>query len=158
MGAVYRAWDERLLRPVAIKHILPDNADDPRQRERLLGYALIVPAFAFIVGLIAYPAVWAAYFSFTSKVVGQAERWVGLRNYGWILGWPDFGLMILNTIILTVFAVAIKAVVGLTMALALNEQLPLRNLVRALLFLPWTVPTFVAGLIWQESRASRAPS
>jgi ABC-type sugar transport system permease subunit len=120
-----------------------------RQRERLLGYALILPAFAFILGLIAYPAGWAIYLSFTSKVVGQAERWVGLRNYEWVLGWPDFGLMIRNTIVLVVVGVAVKALVGMTMALALNEQFPARALIRALLFLPWTVPTFVAGLIWR---------
>ena len=120
-----------------------------RDQERLLGYALIIPAFFFIVGLIAYPAVWSTYFSFTDKVVGQLEHFVGIRNYIWVLGWPDFGRMILNTIVLVVSAVAIKAFIGMTMALALNEEFIARSLVRGLLFLPWTVPSFVAGLIWR---------
>ena len=120
-----------------------------RDQERLLGYALIIPAFFFIVGLIAYPALWAIYFSFTDKVVGQVEHFVGIANYIWVLNWPDFGRMILNTIVLVVFAVAIKTFVGMTMALALNEEFVARSLVRGLLFLPWTVPSFVAGLIWR---------
>jgi multiple sugar transport system permease protein len=120
-----------------------------RAKERLLGYALILPAFAFIVGLIAYPAGWAIYFAFTDKVVGMPEQWVGLRNFEWVLRWPDFGLMIRNTAILAIFGVGLKAIVGLTMGLALNENFPLRSVVRGLLFLPWTVPSFVAGLIWR---------
>ena len=120
-----------------------------RTKETLLGYALIVPAFAFILGLIAYPAGWAMYFAFTDKVVGMPEKFVGLKNFVWVLGWPDFGQMILNTVMLAVVAVAIKAVIGMTMGLALNEELPLRGLFRGLLFLPWTVPSFVAGMIWR---------
>lgn len=119
------------------------------QQERLLGYALVVPAFFFIVGLIAYPALWAVYLSFTDKVVGQLEHFVGIKNYIWVLNWPDFGRMILNTLVLVACAVAIKAFVGMTMALALNEEFLARSLVRGLLFLPWTVPSFVAGLIWR---------
>ena len=137
------------VRTAVIQRVAGRRELTARQRERLLGYALIVPAFAFILGLIAYPATWAIYLSFTSKVVGQAEHWVGLKNYAWVLQWPDFGLMIRNTVILTVVGVAIKALVGMTMALALNEQFPARAFIRALLFLPWTVPTFVAGLIWR---------
>ncbi|MCC6179491.1 MAG: sugar ABC transporter permease [Chloroflexi bacterium] len=120
-----------------------------RQREWVLGYAMLVPAFFFIIGLIAYPAAWAIYLSFTDKVIGQTEKFVGLQNYAWILRWPDFGLMIWNTILLTVVSVAVKAFVGMTMALALNESFKGRTIVRALLFLPWTVPAFVAGLIWR---------
>jgi multiple sugar transport system permease protein len=119
------------------------------QREWLLGYALIIPAFFFVAGLIVYPAIWAIYFAFTDKVVGKAEQFVGIRNFVWVLGWPDFGGMILNTIILVVFGVSIKVIVGMTMALALNEDMPFRSLVRGLLFLPWTVPSFVAGLLWR---------
>jgi multiple sugar transport system permease protein len=120
-----------------------------REREWLLGYALLVPAFAFVIGLIIYPAFWGIYLAFTDKVVGKPEQFVGLANFIWVLGWPDFGGMILNTIVLTVVAVALKAAVGMTMALALNEDMPLRSVVRGLLFLPWTVPSFVAGLIWR---------
>jgi ABC-type sugar transport system permease subunit len=120
-----------------------------RQREWLLGYALVVPAFAFVVGLILYPALWGIYFAFTDKVVGRPEHFVGLANFIWVLDWPDFGGMIVNTIVLTIFAVALKVIVGMTMALALNEEIPLRSVVRGLLFLPWTVPGFVAGLIWR---------
>ncbi|MDP8925124.1 MAG: sugar ABC transporter permease [Chloroflexota bacterium] len=120
-----------------------------RHKEWVLGYAMLVPAFFFIIGLVAYPAAWAIYLSFTDKIIGQPERFVGLQNYAWILRWPDFGLMIWNTLLLAVVGVALKAFVGMTMALALNEQFAGRTAIRALLFLPWTVPAFVAGLIWR---------
>jgi multiple sugar transport system permease protein len=120
-----------------------------RERQWLLGYALIVPAFAFVVGLIIYPAIWGVYFAFTDKVIGKPEQFVGLANFAYMLAWPDFGLMIWNTILLTVVAVAVKAAVGMTMALALNENIPFRSAIRGLLFLPWTVPSFVAGLLWR---------
>ncbi|HYU17726.1 MAG TPA: sugar ABC transporter permease [Chloroflexota bacterium] len=120
-----------------------------RQKEWVLGYAMLVPAFFFIIGLIAYPATWAIYLSFTDKVIGQVEHFTGLANLQWLARWPDFGQMILNTVLLAVVGVSIKAFVGMTMALALNEQFVGRTIVRALLFLPWTVPSFVAGLIWR---------
>lgn len=120
-----------------------------RVQEAVLGYLLIVPAFFFILGLIVYPAGWAIYLSFTDKVVGQPATWVGLQNYLWVLRWPDFGRMMLNTAVLAIVGVALKALVGLTMALALNESFKFRSFIRALLFLPWTVPSFVAGLIWR---------
>src|SRR5438874_13555896 len=82
-----------------------------RERQWLLGYALIIPAFAFVAGLIVYPAAWGVYFAFTDKVIGQTEHWVGFGNFIYMLQWPDFGLMIWNTILLTVVAVAVKAVV-----------------------------------------------
>lgn len=120
-----------------------------RHKEWVLGYAMLVPAFFFIIGLVAYPAAWAMYLSVTDKVIGQPEKFIGLRNFAFIISWPDFGHMILNTLTLAVVGVAVKAFVGLSMALALNEQFFGRTVVRALLFLPWTVPAFVAGLIWR---------
>src|SRR5688572_4385316 len=110
-----------------------------RHREWIRGYAILVPAFACVLGLILYPAAWGIYFAFTDKVVGKPERFVGLRNFFWVLEWPDFGLMIVNTIAFTVAAVALKVVVGMTMALVFNEDMPARSAARALMFLPWTV-------------------
>ena len=69
-----------------------------RHKEWVLGYAMLVPAFFFIVGLIAYPAAWAIYLSFTDKVIGQPEKFVGLQNYIWLTQWPNFGGMIWNTV------------------------------------------------------------
>lgn len=120
-----------------------------RHKEWVLGYAMLVPAFLFIVGLIAYPAAWAMYLAFTDKVIGQTEKFVGFQNFIWLAEWPNFGRMIWNTLLLAVVGVAIKAFVGMTMALALNESFRGRTVIRALLFLPWTVPAFVAGLIWR---------
>ncbi|HEY3107343.1 MAG TPA: sugar ABC transporter permease [Chloroflexota bacterium] len=120
-----------------------------RHREWILGYGILTPALCFVLGLILYPALRGIYFAFTDKVVGRPESLVGLANFFWVLNWPDFGRMIGNTIVITIVAVAIKMLVGMTMALALNEDVPARGAVRALMFLPWTVPTFVAGLIWR---------
>jgi ABC-type sugar transport system permease subunit len=120
-----------------------------QHEERLLGYLLLAPIFLLICGLLLYPAVWAIYLSFTDKVVGSQEKFVGLYNYRFILGWPDFGRTVFNTVWLAVVGVAFKAVVGMSMALALNENFVGRNIARGLLFLPWIVPSFVAGFIWR---------
>jgi multiple sugar transport system permease protein len=120
-----------------------------QSEERLLGYGLLVPIFVLIGGLLLYPALLAVWFSFTDKVVGQAERFVGLQNYIFILNWPDFGRTIFNTAMLAILGVFFKALVGMTMALALNENFAGRNIMRGVLFLPWIVPSFVAGFIWR---------
>jgi multiple sugar transport system permease protein len=103
-----------------------------------------------LVGFLVFlPAAWAIFFSFTNKVVGQAAEFVGLKNYVYILNWPDFGRTVGNTVILAVFGVLGKMLVGMTMALALNENFVGRNIMRGVLFLPWIVPSFVAGFIWR---------
>jgi len=118
-------------------------------QERTLGYLLILPTFLLIGFLLLYPAIWAIYLSFTDKVVGNVEKFVGLDNYIFILNWPDFARTIFNTVGLAVFGVSLKAIIGMTMALALNENFVGRNIVRGVLFLPWIVPSFVAGFIWR---------
>lgn len=120
-----------------------------QRQERVLGYLLIVPTFFLIGGLLLYPAVWAIWLSFTDKVIGSSERFVGLYNYNFILNLPDFGRTVINTTFLAIVGVALKAIVGMTMALALNENFYGRNVMRGVLFLPWIVPSFVAGFIWR---------
>ena len=132
-----------------VRGAAPRGLRDMRTEERVLGYALLVPIFFLIGALLLFPAAWAVYFSFTDKVVGAAASFVGLRNYAFILGWPDFARTILNTAMLAVFGVFFKMVVGMTMALALNENFKGRNIMRGVLFLPWIVPSFVAGFIWR---------
>jgi ABC-type sugar transport system permease subunit len=120
-----------------------------QREERILGYLFIVPIFFLIGSLLLFPAAWAIWFSFTDKVVGQAAHFVGFKNYIYILNWPDFARTISNTVILAVVGVLGKMIVGMTMALALNENFAGRNIMRGVLFLPWIVPSFVAGFIWR---------
>jgi ABC-type sugar transport system permease subunit len=120
-----------------------------QREERILGYLFIVPIFFLIGSLLLFPAAWAIWFSFTDKVVGQAAHFVGFKNYIYILTWPDFARTISNTVILAVVGVLGKMIVGMTMALALNENFAGRNIMRGVLFLPWIVPSFVAGFIWR---------
>jgi multiple sugar transport system permease protein len=95
-----------------------------QREERILGYLFIVPIFFLIGSLLLFPAAWAIWFSFTDKVVGQAANFVGLKNYVYILNWPDFGRTIMNTVVLAVVGVLGKMIVGMTMALALTRTSP----------------------------------
>jgi ABC-type sugar transport system permease subunit len=54
-----------------------------------------------------------------------------------------------NTVVFTVSAVAIKFVLGMAVALVLNQQIRARNFFRAFLLLPWAMPAFVVYLVWR---------
>mgnify|MGYP005843999989 CR=1 FL=1 len=118
--------------------------------EARLGWALVSPAILVVLGMVAYPFLNAVRMSFTDKMIGMGPgRWVGLANYRYILGWPEFGQMVLRTVLFTLAAVFLKTVVGLIVASALNQTFKGRNILRGIFMLPWILPTYIIVLVWR---------
>src|SRR5207245_1117726 len=78
-----------------------------------------------------------------------ALKFIGLANYAYVLAWPDFAIMVKNTIVMTAGAIFFKLCYGMVGALVLNESLRGRGLYRALVILPWATPGLVAALLWR---------
>jgi multiple sugar transport system permease protein len=120
-----------------------------RTRESLGGMGLLLPTVLILVGLVLYPFFYAIWLAFSDKTVGSAGQYVGLRNFIYVLGWPQFSTAVMNTVVFTVSAVAIKFVLGMAVALVLNQKIKGRNFFRAFLLLPWVMPAFVVYLVWR---------
>jgi ABC-type sugar transport system permease subunit len=119
------------------------------RRNALTGYLLVIPVALVLLGLVAYPLVYAVYISFTDRLVGVAGEWVGLANFRYLFGQPAFTRSITNTVVLVVVSDVAKLVIGLALALLLNESFRGRGLFRSLVLLPWAMPGFIAFLIWR---------
>ncbi|RMF02775.1 MAG: sugar ABC transporter permease, partial [Chloroflexi bacterium] len=122
---------------------------DLLENEVSLGYLLLVPLLVVVIGLIGYPFVLSLYFSLTDKVLAKSEfAFVGLANYFDLLDDPIFLRTVWNTFNYTVTAVIFKMVLGLIMALTLNEIKRMRRFWRAAFLLPWVVPSSLSVLAW----------
>ena len=120
-----------------------------RMRESLGGVGLLLPTVLILVGLVLYPFFYAIWLAFSDKAVGSPGQYVGLRNFIYVLGWPQFSTAVMNTVVFTVSAVAIKFVLGMAVAVVLNQKIRGRNFFRAFLLLPWVMPAFVVYLVWR---------
>jgi multiple sugar transport system permease protein len=118
-------------------------------RQSLWGYLLVLPVCLVLLGLVAYPFFYAIYISFTSRVVGDPGVWVGLDNFRYLLKWSSFEKAVRNTITLVIVSDVLKLVIGLGLALLLNQQFRGRGAFRALMLLPWAMPAFVGFLVWR---------
>lgn len=115
-----------------------------------LGWILVTPALLVILGMVGYPFLEAIRISFTDRMVGRGPgQWVGLANYEYIIGWPDFTQMVIRTVLITIAAVALKTLVGLILAAALNQDFRGRNILRGVFMLPWILPTYIIVLVWR---------
>lgn len=118
-----------------------------------LAWILCLPILIVLLGLNAYPFVLSIILSFTDKMIGRPATFVGLQNYSDVMFGAEFGSTfwkaVVNTFIYTGVAVACKSVLGMVMALFLNEEFRGRNAMRALCFLPWAIPSLIVGLSWQ---------
>jgi multiple sugar transport system permease protein len=119
------------------------------RREARLGYALVAPVVICLLLLVVYPFIFAVWISFTDRMIGRPGRFVGLANYAYLFGQPSFRASVRNTVVLVVAVQALKLVLGLGIALLLNQPLRGRNFWRALVLLPWAMPAFVAYLTWK---------
>jgi multiple sugar transport system permease protein len=111
-----------------------------------LGFWFMLPAAVFLILFLAYPLVLGIWLSFTDARLGRGGVFVGLDNYDFLSDDPTFWLIVFNTILYTTVASTIKFAVGLYLALLLNERLPFKAIIRAVVLIPFIVPTVLSAI------------
>jgi multiple sugar transport system permease protein len=106
----------------------------------------MLPAAAFLILFLAYPLGLGVWLSFTDARIGRSGIFVGLENYEWLWDDSTFWLSVFNTLLYTSVASTIKFAVGLYLALLLNENLPFKAILRALVLVPFIVPTVLSAI------------
>ena len=115
------------------------------QKEKKLAVILIAPAVIYLILIMGLPLIWAVYTSLTDKVIGAAQvNFVGLSNYIEIIKDPVFQKSLLNTFIFAFFAVMGKVILGMIMALAMNQSTTSMAMFSVILVNIWRGTPFIA--------------
>ena len=112
----------------------------------VLGAIFMVPAAALLLLLLAYPLGLGAWLGFTDTTIGRIGRFVGAANFASLVHDRVFWLSVWNTFLYTAVASAVKFALGLWLALLLNRNLPLKSFIRAIMLLPFIVPTVLSAI------------
>jgi multiple sugar transport system permease protein len=130
---------------------LPPQAASSRSASVLdgrntLGLLFMLPAAALLLVFLTYPLGLGVWLGFTDTRIGRAGIFIGLENYEML--WDDtvFWLSVFNTVLYTVGASILKFALGLWLALLLNHHLPFKAFLRAIVLLPWVVPTVLSAI------------
>jgi multiple sugar transport system permease protein len=119
--------------------------------ERLLPYWLLAPAVVVTVVIVFMPMAQAVFTSFYDLILFRpnASKFVGFGNYVKLFNDPVFWTALWNTIIWIGLTVPLQMGLGLVAALLLNREFPWRGLARALIIIPWALPSVVIALMWR---------
>lgn len=113
--------------------------------------AFVAPAALVILLIVAYPLARALWLSIHDVVLTRPglEPLVGLQNYTTELTSPDFWAAVGRSLSFTVLSTALELLLGVGLALLMDQPLRLRWLLRSLVILPWALPTIVNALMWR---------
>jgi len=138
---------------LALKHAIAGGSirdvsawDRLKVNREWLGLWFMLPAAAFLLLFLAYPLGLGVWLSFTDARIGRVGAFVGLENYEWL--WDDsvFWLSVFNTLLYTGVASVFKFAIGLYLALLLNNNMPFKAMIRALVLIPFIVPTVLSAI------------
>ena len=123
-----------------------------RRRQTRVAWLLLIPALAVVAFVAMYPLGKTVYYSFTNQefLAGiEPTKWVGLQNYKDL--WHDtiFRHAIWTTIKFTLITVGFELVLGMIIALVVNSSFKGRGAMRAVMLVPWAIPTVVAAQMWR---------
>jgi multiple sugar transport system permease protein len=121
---------------------LPRFLDD----RNVLGLLFMVPAALLLLLFLTYPLGLGVWLGFTDAQIGRSGEWIGVENYAYLITDEVFRLSVWNTFLYTTIASTIKFALGLWLALLLNEHLPFKAFVRAIVLLPFIVPTVLSAI------------
>ena len=130
----------------------PNGPVKPRsslfENEAFLGFLLLLPAAAILIGFKGYPFLIGVWFSLTDKLVGHPGEFVGLANYARQLESQIFLQAAWNTVLFTTMATIFKTALGMWLALVLHRKFMFSRITRAAILLPFIVPTVLSTLAW----------
>src|SRR6476619_651887 len=123
-----------------------------QRRQTRLAWLLLLPALAVVAFVAMYPLAKTVYQSFTNQefLAGiEPAKWVGLQNYRDL--WHDtiFRDSVWTTVKFTLITVTFEFMLGLIIALVVNSSFKGRGLMRAVMLVPWAIPTVVAAQMWK---------
>src|SRR5260370_37847012 len=110
-----------------------------------LVFLCLLPAIGLLVVFLTYPLGLGLWFAFTDTKIGRDGVFVGLENFVSLSQDPIFWTAVGNTLFYTATATIGKFALGLWLALLLNHHIPFKSLIRAIVLVPWIVPTVLSA-------------
>ncbi len=115
------------------------------------GYLMVSPALLVIALVTLFPigySIWMSLNSISSTYNGFQFSFNGLTNYSIVFSNAIFWQALLFTVIYAIVTVAVELVLGLLVALALNQPIKGRGLAIAVMLIPWTLITVISAQMW----------
>lgn len=111
-----------------------------------LGFWFMVPTMIFLLLFLAWPLVLGMWMSMTDMRIGRGGVFIGLENYQFLLDDRDFINATVFTLVYTAVASVVKFAVGLYLAILLNNHMPFKAFIRAIVLIPFIVPTVLSAV------------
>lgn len=119
-------------------------------KDRREGYRFLLPAAVVLLFVTVYPLFYVFWLSLHRRhLIFDISRFSGLENYFFLLQDERFLRALWNTVYFTVLSVGLELVLGMVVALSLQKAFSGRGIVRALVLLPWALPTVVSARMWE---------
>lgn len=118
--------------------------------ERETGTRFVLPAVALLSLVTVYPLAYVLYLSLQRKtLIFDVSEFVGISNYTFLANDARFWNALGNTVYFTAVSVSLELVLGLSFALLLDRAFGGKGLIRAVVLVPWAVPTVVSARMWE---------
>jgi len=124
----------------------PTALSNAFENRHVLGFLFLLPAGVLLLLFLTYPLGLGTWLGFTDAKVGRSGVFIGIENFQYLWGDAVTRLALFNTIFYTVVASVIKFALGLWLALLLNKHIPFKAAMRAVVLLPFIVPTALSAI------------
>jgi raffinose/stachyose/melibiose transport system permease protein len=126
---------------------------EPARRMTLNGWAVIVvflpPALLLFTVFVALPMIEAGWYSFYNwDGYGRPEKFIGLKNYGYLIGNQVFLRSLINNGLIIAASLLVQLPLALGVAMTIAGRMPGAVWFRMVFFLPYILADVAAGLIW----------
>lgn len=109
-------------------------------------FVCMLPAVGLLMVFLTYPLGLGVWLAFTDATIGRDGQWIGFENFMWLAEDPIFWSAVFYSVFYTAVATVGKFGLGLWLALLLNNHVPFKSLLRAIVLLPWIVPTVLSAI------------